>query len=119
VGAQIAVCPYCSVLVTALHLLHVRFKPLIVGLSILVAAGVTYSTAISSRSAAQIRELRSEVQKRDADNARLESEIHDLKSRLRALSERPEIKEKLVREDLGYVKKDELIFHFAEPAKQR
>ena len=43
----------------------------------------------------------------------------DLKTRLRALSERPEVKEKLIREDLGYVKKDELIFHFAaEPSKK-
>ena len=96
-----------------------QIKPLIVGLSILLAGWVTYTTAVSSRSAAQIRDLRNEVQKREADNARLETEIRELKTRLRDLNERPEIKEKLIREDLGYIKKDELIFHFAQPAAQK
>ncbi len=91
----------------------VRVKPVIVGLSLGLTLWVTLSTIISARSATQIKDLRADIQKKEEENERLSREIDELKNKLRAISERPDVKEKLIREETGFVRSDELIFTFA------
>jgi cell division protein FtsB len=96
--------------------LSLRVKPVIVGLSIGLALWVTLSTVVSTKSAVQISDLRADIQKRHQENERLTREINDLKAKLRALTERADVKEKLIREDTGFVRSDELLFQFQQPA---
>lgn len=79
------------------------------------ATWTTYSTFVTKRSSAQIDELKDTINKRSDDNARLDREIGDAKRKLRALNDRPDVKERLIREDVGLVQKDELIFNFSPP----
>jgi cell division protein FtsB len=93
-----------------------RIKPVIVGLSLGLALWVTLGTVVSSNSARQIDELRADIQKKESENERLAREIDDLKQRLKDLSARPDVKEKLIREETGFVRPDELVFQFG-PAR--
>ena len=79
------------------------------------ATWTTYSTFVVKRSAVQIADLNDGINKRIEENARLEREIGAAKRKLRALNERPDVKERLIREDVGLIQKDELIFNFSPP----
>ena len=78
---------------------------------------VTLSTIISARSATQIKDLRADIQKKEEENDRLAREIDELRHKLRAITERSDVKEKLIREETGFVRTDELIFTFTSVKK--
>lgn len=89
-----------------------RIKPLIVGLSLGLALWVTLTTLIGTNSARQLADLRADIAKKQEENARLAREIKELETRLKDLSARQDVKEKLIRDETGFVRPDEIVFQF-------
>ncbi|MCC6807216.1 MAG: septum formation initiator family protein [Deltaproteobacteria bacterium] len=83
-------------------------------MSVLLAFGVTLTTVFSAKSATQIEDLRADIERKQQENERLAREIDEIKTKLRALNERTDVKEKLIREDTGFVRADELLFQFKD-----
>jgi cell division protein FtsB len=94
-----------------------RIKPLIVGLSLGLALWVTLTTLISTNSARQLADLRADIEKKREENARLSREMRELETRLVDLSARPDVKEKLIRDETGFVRADEIVFQFKKAPK--
>lgn len=60
-------------------------------------------------------QLKAELEKLQDDNHRLSEQIHRLKLEVDALKNRPDYQEKVVREELGLVRPDEVIVRLPAP----
>lgn len=55
---------------------------------------------------------------RDAQIARVEAQNRDIRTQIDQILTNPEVQEKLIREELGMVAEDEIIFDFSSPKRQ-
>jgi cell division protein FtsB len=94
-----------------------RWARWIVALAILVlSAGVVLHTLFDADGWTRRQKISGDLEAVRADNARLESENEALRSEIRALRERPEVQERIVRDELGYVRPGELVLEIGDDA---
>jgi cell division protein FtsB len=60
------------------------------------------------------RALRAELQQTRDNNARLRREVVELQQRVVRLRENPEAIERIARDEIGMLRRDELVFQFSE-----
>jgi cell division protein FtsB len=60
------------------------------------------------------RALRAELQQTRDTNARLRREVVELQQRVQRLRDDPESIERIARDEIGMLRRDELVFQFAE-----
>ena len=60
------------------------------------------------------RALRAELQQTRENNARLRREVVELQQRVIRLREDPEAIERIARDEIGMLRRDELVFQFSE-----
>ncbi len=94
-------------------------KPILVGLLLLVSLGMVVSTLVSAAGWSQRQKARADLVSLRQENARLEAEVKKLQREIGALRSRPEVQERIVRDDLGYGRPTDTIVEVAPltPAK--
>jgi len=88
-----------------------RVLPLgILGLAVVAVPVMIFSPAGLSR----LAQLEEERERADAEISRLSQEIRELRAEVAAVRERPQAIERVARDELGLVRKTEVVFHFDE-----
>lgn len=88
-----------------------RVLPLsILSLALVAVPVMIFSPAGLSR----LEQLQAEREHADEEISRLSQEIRELRAEVRAVRTEPEAVERVARDELGLVRKTEVVFHFAE-----
>jgi cell division protein FtsB len=97
-----------------------RWVRWVVALAILVlSAGVVMHTLLDADGWTRREKVGGDLEAARAENARLESENESLRSEIRSLRDRPEVQERVVRDELGYVRPGELVLELGDDANAR
>ena len=84
-------------------------------LSILVLAIVAVPVMICSPSGlSRLERLKVERERADEEISRLSQQIRELRAEVRSVRDDPEAIERVARDELGLVRKTEVVFHFDE-----
>ncbi len=76
-----------------------------------ILSGV-FSKISSSPGLLQLVRLKTLIQERHIDVAKMEAQRVDLERQIKNIDQNPYLQEKMIREILGYARKDEIIFDF-------
>ncbi|HEY6728595.1 MAG TPA: septum formation initiator family protein [Polyangiaceae bacterium] len=88
-----------------------RVLPLsILSLALVAVPVMIFSPAGLSR----LEQLKAERERADEEISRLSQEIRELRAEVRAVRTEPEAIERVARDELGLVRKTEVVFHFDE-----
>lgn len=87
----------------------------LVGVAAVVAAVLTLISVADARGFRRYLRLRQEVRALEARNQALAEQNEALRREISALREEPAALERAAREELGYVKPGELVFHLESP----
>ena len=64
-------------------------------------------------------ELQREVEERQSSNEALKAEAEQLRSDIKAIREQPEVQERIVRDELGYLRNGEIILELNNPNRKK
>lgn len=89
-------------------------------LAILCVAGVCVPIEIlAPEGLPRMRSLEQELRGVERENAALRRDIDRLRAQVRDLKDDPAAVERIARDELGLVRKSEVVFHFARPPQKR
>src|SRR5687768_11834675 len=83
-----------------------------------ISLGLVSAALLGSRGVARHEKLRDELARVEQLNESIRTENHRLREQSRALASNPEYIESVIRDELGYVRADELVFIFPEGNKK-
>lgn len=87
----------------------------ILPISVLVVAGVSVPTMVFSPDGlARLSHLNQEKQRADDEVSRLSQQIQELRSQVQRIKEDPALVERAARDELGLVRKTEVVFQFKD-----
>jgi cell division protein FtsB len=87
----------------------------ILPLSVLLVAGISVPVmAFSPEGLTRLEHLQQEKKRADAEVARLSQQIHELRSEVQRIKEDPSLVERAARDELGLVRKTEVVFQFRD-----
>ncbi len=78
-----------------------------------LALGAVIYTVASPDGLLRLGKLKREVIELSSENDKLQNENDQTRQKIESLREDKDVIERAVREDLGYLKPDEVVFHFA------
>lgn len=84
-------------------------------LSVLLVAGISVPVmAFSPEGLARLEHLQEEKKRADAEVARLSRQIQELRAEVQRIKEDPTLVERAARDELGLVRKTEVVFQFKD-----
>jgi cell division protein FtsB len=93
----------------------VRILKVLVSVLVALNLGLLYAVFLSGRGVRAYRAQHAEVQRLSQARTRLALENQRLIKKIRHFKENPGAQERLVKQELGWVRKDEIIIEFATP----
>jgi cell division protein FtsB len=87
----------------------------ILPLSVLAVAGISVPVMVlSPEGLTRLEHLQQEKRRADAEVSRLSQEIRDLRAEVQRIKEDPAMVERAARDELGLVRKTEVVFQFKD-----
>lgn len=91
------------------------FAQRVLPLSVLLVAGISVPVmAFSPEGLTRLEHLQEEKKRADAEVARLSRQIQELRTEVQRIKEDPTLVERAARDELGLVRKTEVVFQFRE-----
>ena len=90
-----------------------QFQIVILGSAAMIALAIVLHTFFAPDGWQQRQKVRDDLKQLKNENLQLETQITTLKQEIRALRTNPKYQERTIRNELGYVKKDDIILELS------
>lgn len=98
--------------------MQVRARVVIIVLALISAGAVLAYNLLSADGYQRIQSLTADVTRLEREKAALQAELTQLQQRLEALKAGGRFRQKIIRDELGYVRDDEVIVDLTKDTKQ-
>lgn len=80
-----------------------------------LSAAVLFHTLFISKGWSDRKKLRNDLAAVTAENQEIQLEIEKLRTQIDAIRRRPKVQERVIRDELGFIKPQEIILELGEP----